>query len=241
MEKPTNQRDDFFENTQKTGNVKVVAVVPMKLNNTRLPQKNTKSFRKGKPLCWYILSTLLECQSIDEVFVYCSNEQICNYIPKGVRYIKRSENLDLNTTKMNEVLLAFAGEVDADIYVMTHATSPFVKKESIEKGIRAIKSGEYDSSFAVKKMQDFIWKDNKPFNYDLNQIPRTQDLEPLYVETSGFYIYKNEVITKQGKRIGEMPCLIEVDEIESCDIDEYEDFMIADAIQFYKQMGEENE
>ena len=40
--------------------MKVAAVVPMKLNNRRLPQKNTKPFTNGRPLCWYILSTLLE-------------------------------------------------------------------------------------------------------------------------------------------------------------------------------------
>lgn len=236
-----NNNGIYEEIVHKADDIKIVAVVPMKLNNTRLPQKNTKSFKNGKPLCWYILSTLLKCQSIDEVFVYCSNEQICNYLPEGVRYLKRSEKLDLDTTKMNEVLIAFAKEVNADIYVMTHTTAPFVKPESFEKGIGAVKSGQYDSAFAVKKMQDFIWKDNQPFNYNLNQIPRTQDLEPLFVETSGFYIYKNEIITKWGRRIGESPCLIEVGEVESCDIDEYEDFMIADAIQFYKQMGEENE
>ncbi len=236
-----NNNGIYEEITHKADDIKIVAVVPMKLNNTRLPQKNTRSFKNGKPLCCYILSTLLKCRSIDEVYVYCSNEQICNYLPKGVRYLKRSEKLDQDTTKMNEILIAFAEEINADIYVMTHATAPFVEPESFEKGIEAIKSGQYDSAFAVKKMQDFIWKNNKPFNYDLNQIPRTQDLETLYVETSGFYVYKNEIITKSGRRIGENPCLIEVGEVESCDIDEYEDFMIADAIQFYKQMGEKDE
>ena len=33
--------------------MKTVAIVPMKLNNRRLPQKNTKSFTNGKPLCHY--------------------------------------------------------------------------------------------------------------------------------------------------------------------------------------------
>ena len=46
---------------------KVTAVVPMKLNNRRLPQKNTKSFTNGKPLCYYILSTLLKIDGIDDV------------------------------------------------------------------------------------------------------------------------------------------------------------------------------
>ena len=205
---------------------KVTAVVPMKLNNRRLPQKNTKSFTNGKPLCYYILSTLLKIDGIDDVYVYCSNPDIREFIPEGVKYLKRSESLDTDSTKMNDVLKSFAMEVDSDIYVMTHTTAPFVKKESIIKGIQAVLSGEYDSAFAAKKLHDFLWKDNKPFNYELDNIPRTQDLPPIYEETSGFYIYEKDVINKYNRRIGQHPYIVEVGEIEGIDIDELEDFMM---------------
>lgn len=214
--------------------MKTVAIVPMKLNNRRLPQKNTKSFTNGKPLCHYILSTLLTVEGVDEVYVYCSNPDIQEFIPEGVKYLQRSTSLDQDTTKMNEVLHCFANEVPADIYVMTHTTAPFIKKESIEKGLKAVESGEYDSSFAAKKLQDFLWKDGKPFNYELNNIPHTQDLPALYEETSGFYIYRNNVMTDLNRRIGDKPFIVEVGEIESVDIDEAEDFMIADAIYNYQ-------
>ena len=210
--------------------MKTVAIVPMKLNNRRLPQKNTKPFHNGRPLCYYILSTLLQIEEISEVYVYCSNPEIQNYLPEGVKYRKRSSSLDLDTTKMNEVLECFSKEVPADIYVMTHATAPFISAESIKKGIQAVRENGHDSAFAVKKLQDFLWKDGKPFNYELDAIPRTQDLPVLYEETSGFYIYKSEVITKLKRRIGNHPYMVEVSEIESVDIDEAEDFEIADAI-----------
>lgn len=210
--------------------MKTVAVVPMKLNNTRLPQKNTKPFTNGMPLCCYILKTLLSIDKIDEVFVYCSNEKICDFIPSGVKYLKRSASLDTDKTSMNEVLSAFANDVFADIYVMTHTTAPFISAESIEKGIDAVLSGMNDSAFAAKKLQDFLWKNGTPFNYSLENIPRTQDLEPLYQETSGFYIYERHVITELGRRIGQSPFIVEVNEIEAVDIDEKEDFEIADAV-----------
>lgn len=224
--------------------MKTVAIVPMKLNNRRLPQKNTKSFTNGRPLCYYILSTLLKVSGIDEVYVYCSNPDIAEFIPDGVKYLRRSQTLDRDTTKMNEVLQCFAADVPADIYVMTHTTAPFISKESIEKGLKAVESGVYDSSFAAKKLQDFLWKDGTPFNYELNNIPRTQDLPPIYEETSGFYIYRSEVMTKLNRRIGEKPYIVEVGEIESVDIDEAEDFTIADAIFNHiilKQQGAEDE
>ena len=210
--------------------MKIVAVVPMKLNNRRLPQKNTKAFTNGRPLCYYILSTLLKITEIEEVYVYCSNPDIKGYIPDGVKYLKRSEMLDQDTTKMNEVLKAFAKDVPADIYVMTHTTAPFISEISIKKGLDAVVSEKFDSSFAAKKLQDFLWRDGVPFNYDLENIPITQDLPPLYEETSGFYIYRENVINEMGRRIGNKPYIVEIGEVESIDIDEPEDFMIADAI-----------
>lgn len=113
---------------------------------------------------------------------------------------------------------------------MTHTTAPFISRESIRKGIEAVLSEEYDSSFAAKKLQDFLWKDGIPFNYELDDIPRTQDLPALYMETSGFYIYEKKVIQELNRRIGNKPYIVEVGEIESVDIDEKEDFVIADAI-----------
>ena len=217
--------------------MKVVAVVPMKLNSVRLPNKNIKAFDNGKPLCHYILETLKQIDEIDEVYVYCSNPSIQDYIPDGIHYLPRSESLDQNTTKINEVLLSFAKDVPADVYVMTHTTAPFIKAGSIKKGLKAVLSGEYDSAFAVKKLQDFLWKDGKPFNYSLDNIPRTQDLPAIMEETSGFYIYDHSVITERNRRIGDTPYLVEVGGIESVDIDEAEDFDIANAIYnfFYKK------
>jgi len=210
--------------------MKTIAVVPMKLNNERLPNKNTKAFDNGKSLCYYILDTLLKVMGIDEIYVYCSNSNIQNYMPDGVKYLRRKESLDTSETKMNEVLKCFAEDVDADIYLMTHATSPFVCSESIEGALNKVKSGEYDSALAVHKVQEFLWKDGEPFNYDFNNIPRTQELPYVYCETSGFYIYKKEIIVEHNRRVGFKPYLKELSKVESIDIDEQEDFDIANAI-----------
>lgn len=221
--------------------MKTVAVVPMKLNNRRLPQKNTKAFTNGKPLCQYILGTLLSIDELDSVYVYCSSPSIQDFMPPGVRFLQRNERLDSDETKMNEVLSAFSNDVTADIYIMTHTTAPFISPESIKKGLEAVKNGGYDSAFAAKKLQDFLWKDGKPFNYRLDSIPRTQDLPPIYEETSGFYIYRYDVIKKLNRRIGTKPYIVEVGEIEGMDIDEAEDFTIADAVFNYKKNFKQKE
>ena len=210
--------------------VRTVAVVPIKLNNTRLPNKNIKPFTNGKPLCHYLLTTLLSVKGIDEVYVYCSSPEIKPYLPEGVIFLQRPESLDSSTTRGNDLLRCFAEEVSADIYIMAHITSPFVSRDSIDKGLEAVKSGEYDSAFAAKRFQDFLWQDNAPLNYKLDDIPRTQDLPLMFQELTGFYICRRNVIADLNRRIGNHPFIVEVGEIESIDIDEPEDFTIADAV-----------
>ena len=207
-----------------------VAVVPIKRNNRRLPHKNTRPFTGGKPLCWYVLSTLLTLPELEKVYVYCSDPDIQDFLPPGAEFLRRSPSLDEDTASMSQILASFAREVKADCYLMTHATAPFIETVSIRKGLEAVRSGSYDSAFAARKVQEFLWKDGKPWNYDPDRIPRTQDLPPLYQETSGFYIYTREVITQLGRRVGLRPFLVEVGEIEGVDIDEAEDFLIADAL-----------
>lgn len=215
--------------------MKTVAFIPIKMNNERLPGKNTKEFSNGRPLVSYILETLKHTNGIDEIYVYCSNPSIQKFIPEGVKYLQRDEYLDKSTTSFNEVLKYFARDVEADIYLLTHATAPFISKDSFEKGIEAVKSGNYDSALTVEKLQEFLWKDGKPFNYNPSSIPRTQDLEPYYTETCGMYIYTSDLIKNEGRRIGHRPFLVEVSKIEACDINNPDDFLLADAIAMSKE------
>ena len=217
--------------------MKVIAFVPIKMNNERLPGKNIKKFSNGKPLISYILETLLNVELIDEIYVYCSSEEIISYLPEGVKFLKRDAYLDLASTKFNEVLTSFAKDVQADIYVLTHATAPFISKETFVEGIIAVKSNEHDSALSVVKSQEFMWCDGKPFNYNPDNIPRTQDLKPYYIETCGMYVYSADLINKQNRRVGDNPYLVEVSKFEACDINDAEDFVLAESL---AQMLEED-
>ena len=210
--------------------MKTVAFVPVKLNNERLPGKNIRSFTNGRPLITYILDSLLHTSDVDEIYVYCSDAAIQEYLPEKVKFLKRDPYYDLSTTSFNEVLISFAELVKADVYVLTHATAPFISPDSIRTGVKKVRDEGFDSALSVSKIQEFLWKDGYPFNYDVDQIPRTQDLSPFFAETCGLYVYTRELIIKTRKRVGSDPYLIEVSKIEACDINEPIDFMIADAI-----------
>ena len=91
-------------------------------------------------------------------------------------------------------------------------------------------SGEADSAFSAERVQTFAWFEGKPLNYSLDNIPRTQTIEPVYVETSAFFIFSRELWCKQGRRIGDNPHIAVVDHIEGLDIDYPEDFQMAELI-----------
>lgn len=206
--------------------MKVVAMVPIKLNSQRLPHKNILPIL-NKPLCYHICQTLSQIEQIDDVCVYCSNDEVKKYLPSNVEYVQRPSYLDGDVIKGKQIYTEFIDSIDADIYILAHTTSPFIKKQTIENALNKVLSGEFDSAFSAEKIQTFCWYDGHPLNYQLNDIPRTQDIMPIWVETSAFYIFKKEIFTKYGRRIGFKPYIQEVEGIETVDIDTKKDYEFA--------------
>ena len=206
--------------------MKTVALVPIKLNSQRLPHKNILPIA-GHPLCWHIVNSLLSVKQIDKVYVYCSDDAITEYLPDGAIFKKRDKRLDGDTVKGFDIYRSFINEVSADVYVLAHTTSPFIKSSSIENALSYVLSGENDSAFSAERIQTFAWYKGKPINYDLNDVPRTQDMEPIWVETSAFFIFRKEIFTEHNRRIGFTPYIQEVSGIEAVDIDEKKDYEMA--------------
>ena len=210
--------------------MKTVVLLPIKLNNQRVPGKNIKKFSDGTPLMTLIQRACLNAKKVDEIYVYCSNPAVQDYILPGVKFLQRPEFLDTDQANSNDIIREVIKTVDADIYVETHATGPFTKSESIDACINAVASGEYDSAFLAKRIQEFLWQNGTAMNFDIQHFPRTQDLIPIYSEAPGAYVFTKESFVKYNRRVGMKPYIHEISEVESRDIDYPEDFEIADAI-----------
>jgi CMP-N-acetylneuraminic acid synthetase len=205
---------------------KVVAFVPIKLKSQRLPNKNILPIA-GQPLCWHILDALTRIEEIDEIYVYCSDEKVKDYIPEKAKFLKRDNRLDGELVKGFDIYDAFIKDVDADVYILAHTTSPFIKPKTFESALNKMINEDFDSAFSAQRIQTFAWYKGKAINYDLNDVPRTQDMEPIYVETSGFFMFEKEIFTEHRRRIGFKPYIQEVDNIEAVDIDTKEDYDFA--------------
>lgn len=206
-----------------------VAIMPIKLINERCPGKNTKLLG-NKPLLAHELDNLKQTKMCDNIYVYCSDESVISFLPTDITFLKRPTFLDLPTSNFNQIFENFMKSVDADIYVYAHATAPFITTETMSQCIEAVKSGHYDSAFCASKIQTFLWKNGKPLNFDASNLPRTQDLDPIFKETSGIYVFTKDVYLKFRRRIGIKPFIKEVSFKETIDIDNPDDFKLAEVL-----------
>lgn len=208
---------------------KVVGLIPIKLRNQRLPGKNIKPLGENKVLCQYLFETLMEVKNIDEVYVYCSDDSIMKYIPQGIKFLKRNVELDSDSVKSKQILDSFMNEVDADIYALMHVTQPFIKAETIISAIDKVLNDSYDSAFVANEIKEFTWYKGKTLNYSLDNVVRTQELEPVYIEGE-LFIFEKQVLKQLGRRIGNKPFIQPISWKESVCIDDQDDFDMARAI-----------
>ena len=208
--------------------MKVVAFVPIRLNSQRVEGKNLRLLG-GEPLLCHILRTLLEVEAIDEVYVYCSDPAVRPYLPDGVRFLRRSPRLDRNET-LGRVFNLLGRAIDNKPQPVTCEKWSIHRPATIAAALHKVTDEGYDSAFSAERMQTFAWYRGEPLNYALDAIPRTQEIEPVFVETSAFFIFRREIWCDLHQRIGRHPYVAVVDRIEGIDIDYPEDFALAEVI-----------
>lgn len=221
---------------------KVIALLPMKGNSERVPKKNLKNFN-GIPLYQIILNKLLESTIIDEVIVNtdCPNitESIQSKYKEQVLVRDRPDSIRGDFVSMNKIIENDLDNSDGEIYIQTHSTNPLLDVSSIDRALSKMLeiSTSNDSIFSVTKIQTRFYDINaKAINHNPQELVRTQDLPPIFEENSCFYIFtKNSFKQSGGKRIGLRPLMFEIDKIEAIDIDNIEDFIIAEAVHKSRQ------
>ena len=207
----------------------------MKANSERVKGKNFRKLAE-KPLFSWILDELLRVEEVDLIVINTDARDILkkNGLEENDRIKIRDRKKELcgDYVSMNLILKDDIENFDADYYVMSHTTNPMLTSKTIKHGIKMLQdSPKNDSLFSVNEIKTrFYDKDVNPVNHNPNQLVRTQDLEPWYEENSCLYIFTKESFRKTNSRIGSTPMMYVTPMIESIDIDEPEDWYLAEAI-----------
>ncbi len=217
--------------------MKIKALLPMKGNSERVPNKNMRDF-DGAPLYHAIIKSLLASKYIENVVINTDSEIIENDAKSNfgdkIIIIDRPKEIQGDFVSMNDIINYDLSQLDGEYFLQTHSTNPLLRSETIDKAIEKFFEGieKFDSIFGVTKVQTrFYDKDAKALNHNPKELLRTQDLEPMYEENSNFYIFsKDSFHNANNKRIGINPQIFEVNKLEAVDIDEPEDFIMAELL-----------
>jgi CMP-N-acetylneuraminic acid synthetase len=216
--------------------LKVAAIVPMRHDSERVVGKNYRTFC-GEPLYRYVVRSLLACPLLSEVVIDTDSEVIARDAARvfpTVRLLRRPEHLRAGTVPMNDVLLNTVAQCDAELVLQTHSTNPLLRPETIAAALTAYANGSrdgHDSLFSVTRIQSRLWDAAaRPINHDTQQLLRTQDLPATYEENSSLYVFTPDLLRRRKNRIGDRPLMFEMSKIEAWDIDEEDDFVIAEAL-----------
>lgn len=218
---------------------KVVALLPMKANSDRVTGKNFRLLA-GKPLYQWILHALLAVDEIEEIVINTDARAILcdNGIPQDNRIVVRDRKAELcgDLVSMNKIIADDIEAISAETYIMTHTTNPFITAATIKAGLDKYWSNEEsDSLFTVNKVQTrFYRKDGSAVNHNVNNLIRTQDLEPWFEENSCLYYFSKNSFASTQARIGKSAQMMETPPLESIDIDELHDWQLAAALAEYK-------
>ena len=221
----------------------------MKAHSARVTSKNFREIA-GKPLFRWVLDTLSSVEQISQIVINTDAKDLLaergleegDYSGKVIVRDRKAEICG-DLVSMNLVLADDVTAIEADAYFMTHTTNPLLSAKTIGKMIEAyrlgISDGSADSLFTVNKLQTrFYRSDGAPINHDPNNLLRTQDLEPYFEENSVGYLFSRSSFQETQARIGERPIMFETPPLESVDIDEPEDWFMAEALLLRVARGE---
>lgn len=222
--------------------MKLIAILPMKGHSERVPNKNLKLFG-GSPLYHRIALALEKSEYVQEIIINTDSEAIARDAHKHfakVRIIERPVNLQGDMVPMNDIIGYDINHSNGVHFLQTHSTNPLLTTSSLNKSIECYFNNleNYDSVFSVTRLQTRLYDANgKAINHNPAELLRTQDLPPVYEENSCFYIFSKDSFCKAGnKRIGLKPLMFEIDKLEAIDIDEPDDFILAEALFALRKM-----
>jgi N-acylneuraminate cytidylyltransferase len=214
----------------------ITALLPMKGHSERVPNKNMRAFA-GVPLYHAVARELQRSKYITRIVINTDSDRIANdaraHFSK-VSIVDRPEHIQGDFVPMNEIIEYDLSQTDGEFYLQTHSTNPLLRAETIDAAIEFYVNNQkaYDSLFSVTRIQSrFYWQDGSAINHNPRELLRTQDLPPIFEENSCFYLFSKTSFKAAGsRRIGLKPFMYAIDKLEAVDIDEPQDFILAEAL-----------
>jgi pseudaminic acid cytidylyltransferase len=218
----------------------VLAIIPARGGSKRIPRKNIKNFA-GKPIIQYSIDAALQSGIFTEVMVSTDDKEIAE-VGKSLgakvpfmRSAKNSSDMAMTVPVLEEVVKEYKKLGQKFDYVCCiYPTAPFITAERLKAAFALFTEKKAEAVLPIMKFSYPIQRSLKikngfakmfwPKNYNV----RSQDLEPAYHDCGQFYFLKTSSLLEQKVLYPKYTLPIIVPESEAQDIDNEEDWKIAE-------------
>jgi CMP-N-acetylneuraminic acid synthetase len=218
----------------------ILAIIPARAGSKRVPKKNIKELL-GKPLINYTIDAAKESKTISRIVVSTDDNEVKAIVAnQDIDVIDRPKELATDESTTADVLLHAIEFLEKekyypDIVVLLQATSPLRTSQDIDESVNVVLSGQADSTQTVASVKEhpslmvYLDEQNNIAPYDLeNHLKRSQEFKKLFIKTGAVFVFKTVVLKKTHDIYGDKHLAVIIPHERSLDIDEPEDFSLAE-------------
>ncbi|MCL2156712.1 MAG: UDP-2,4-diacetamido-2,4,6-trideoxy-beta-L-altropyranose hydrolase [Methanobrevibacter sp.] len=240
-------------------NNKILVVIPARGGSKGIPRKNIRLLA-NKPLIAYSIQTAYNSKYVDDVVVTTDDDEIkfiseqfkaitiqrsgelaednVPLDPVIFDAVEKQENKlnEQSNTKNNVQTSGIFSEnnnnLQYDFVITIQATSPLLKTKTLDKAIEKLEFPSTDTVISVVDDRHLSWsydEENKKYIPNYKERLNRQYLPKTFKETGGIFATKREFV-RENSRLGKNIDIIEVSKHESIDIDNYEDWWVAERL-----------
>ena len=206
----------------------ITAVVAVRAGSQRVKNKNIRKFANTN-LLELKLNVLKKVNNLDKIIVNSDCDKMIEVaLRHGVEAHKRQAYYASSEATNSEFHGHIGETTDSEVIFLAPVCSPFVSVQAHEKAIDYYYNNNFDSVTSVADVKNHLWLNGKPLNYDLRQVPNSQDLPDIVKLTYGITIVDRSVMRDESRVVGNNPGFYKLNDIESVDIDTEFDFLLAE-------------
>ena len=219
---------------------KVLAVIPARKGSKRIKNKNLLLLN-GKPLIYYTIKAAKESKYVDDWLVSSDSDEIIKIAKffKAPVYFKRPKSLSGDQVRNAEVMihaLEYMEEkkIKYDYIFLLQPTSPFRKKNDIDKAIKLLVDSNLESIASVRgpyaKKDPNLKRINIKGNLVDYKRTKKNQFEPFYIYNASIYGIRKNSLLKNRKFVTKKQIPFIMNEIHSVDINDEHDILVAKAL-----------
>ncbi len=220
--------------------MKKIAIITARGGSKRIPRKNIRDFC-GRPIISYAIDAAIKSGCFDEVMISTDDKEIAEVAKKFgatvpfLRSQKTSDDFATTADVISEVISSYQeiGE-NFDYFCCIYPTAAFITADHLKKAQKLLISSNADSLVPIVRFSFPIQRALKVTNDKIEYFwasevdKRSQDLEAAFHDCGQFYFAKTDRFLETKRLFTENTIGIEMKESEVHDIDNEEDWKIAE-------------